>query len=50
MGYFPQSNSHYIENTGDEDLVLLEVLQAEAFTGEFFLLSSPTLYGSVMCR
>ena len=38
MGYFPQSNSHYIENTGDEDLVLLEVLQAEAFTGEFFIL------------
>lgn len=35
VGYFPQSNSHYIENTGDEELVLLEVLQAEAFTGEF---------------
>lgn len=38
VGYFPQSNSHYIENTGDEDLVLLEVLQAEAFTGELFIL------------
>ena len=38
MGYFPQSNSHYIENTRDEDLVLLEVLQTEAFAGEFFIL------------
>ncbi|CAI7635635.1 unnamed protein product [Penicillium manginii] len=32
VGYFPQSNSHYIENTGDEDLVFLEVLQASEFT------------------
>ena len=33
VGYFPQSNSHYIENTGDEDLVFLEVLQTDEFTG-----------------
>lgn len=33
VGYFPQSNSHYIENTGQEDLVFLEVLQASEFTG-----------------
>jgi oxalate decarboxylase family bicupin protein len=32
VGYFPKSNSHYIENTGDEDLVFLEVLQAPEFT------------------
>ncbi|GCB27764.1 oxalate decarboxylase OxdC [Aspergillus awamori] len=32
VGYFPQSNSHYIENTGDEDLVFLEVLQTDEFT------------------
>ncbi|KAJ5781234.1 hypothetical protein N7457_006394, partial [Penicillium paradoxum] len=32
VGYFPQSDSHYIENTGDEDLVFLEVLQASEFT------------------
>ncbi|KAJ5765904.1 hypothetical protein N7520_005463 [Penicillium odoratum] len=32
VGYFPQSNSHYIENTGDEDLMFLEVLQAPQFT------------------
>ncbi|CAI7661610.1 unnamed protein product [Penicillium bialowiezense] len=32
VGYFPKSNSHYIENTGDEDLVFVEVLQASMFT------------------
>ncbi|KAJ5937500.1 hypothetical protein N7454_003842 [Penicillium verhagenii] len=32
VGYFPQSNSHYIENTGDEVLMFLEVLQAPQFT------------------
>lgn len=32
VGYFPQSNSHYIENTGGEELVFLEVLQAGGFT------------------
>ncbi|CEJ57677.1 Putative Thermophilic glucose-6-phosphate isomerase [Penicillium brasilianum] len=32
VGYFPKSNSHYIENTGDEELVFLEVLQAPQFT------------------
>lgn len=32
VGYFPQSNSHYVENTGDDDLVFLEVLQTDAFT------------------
>ncbi|OJJ97618.1 hypothetical protein ASPACDRAFT_62606 [Aspergillus aculeatus ATCC 16872] len=32
VGYFPQSNSHYIENTGDEDLVFVEVLQADQFS------------------
>ena len=33
VAYFPQSNSHYIENTGDGDLIFLEVLQAPQFTG-----------------
>ncbi|KAK4864588.1 hypothetical protein LT330_009583 [Penicillium expansum] len=32
VGYFPKSNSHYIENTGDEDLVFVEVLQAPEFS------------------
>ncbi|KAL4914679.1 RmlC-like cupin domain-containing protein [Aspergillus aurantiobrunneus] len=32
VGYFPMSHSHYIENTGDEDLVFLEVLQADHFS------------------
>ncbi|KAJ5218044.1 uncharacterized protein N7498_000143 [Penicillium cinerascens] len=32
IAYFPQSSSHYVENTGDEDLVFVEVLQAPQFT------------------
>lgn len=32
VGYIPQGSSHYIENTGTEDLVYLEVLQASKFT------------------
>lgn len=35
VGYFPQSHSHYIENTGDEDLVFVEVLRAPRFTGMY---------------
>jgi oxalate decarboxylase/phosphoglucose isomerase-like protein (cupin superfamily) len=36
VGYFPQSNSHYVENTGDVDLMFMEVLHAPQFTGEWF--------------
>ncbi|KAJ0413425.1 oxalate decarboxylase [Aspergillus carlsbadensis] len=32
VAYFPQSHSHYIKNTGDEELVFLEVLQADHFS------------------
>lgn len=32
VGYIPASNSHYIENTGTEDVVFLEVLNADKFT------------------
>ena len=32
VGYIPIADAHYIENTGDEDLVVLEVLQAPQFT------------------
>ena len=32
VGYIPQGSSHYIENTGTEDLIYLEVLQAPKFT------------------
>ncbi|KAB5545483.1 RmlC-like cupin domain-containing protein [Coniochaeta sp. 2T2.1] len=32
VGYIPQAASHYIENTGTEDLVYLEVLQSHRFT------------------
>lgn len=32
VGYIPASNSHYIENTGTEDVVFLEVLQQPVFS------------------
>ncbi|KAK0728869.1 RmlC-like cupin domain-containing protein [Lasiosphaeria miniovina] len=32
VGYVPAGSSHYIENTGDEDLIVLEVLQAPKFS------------------
>ncbi|KAH8704851.1 RmlC-like cupin domain-containing protein [Talaromyces proteolyticus] len=32
VSYVPATYSHYIENTGDEDIVFLEVLQAPEFT------------------
>ena len=32
VGYIPACNSHYIENTGTEDVIFLEVLQAPKFT------------------
>ncbi|KAF7558162.1 hypothetical protein G7Z17_g58 [Cylindrodendrum hubeiense] len=32
VGYIPVGNSHYVENTGTEDLIFLEVLQATKFS------------------
>lgn len=32
VGYIPASNSYFIENTGDEDLIVLEVLKQGKFT------------------
>jgi oxalate decarboxylase family bicupin protein len=32
VGYIPVANSHYIENTGTEDVIVLEVLQEAKFT------------------
>ncbi|KAK3686201.1 RmlC-like cupin domain-containing protein [Podospora appendiculata] len=32
VGYIPTAFSHYVENTGDEDLIFLEVLQAPKFS------------------
>lgn len=32
VGYIPMTSSHYIENTGSEDVVLLEMLKAPQFT------------------
>lgn len=32
VGYIPKAGAYYVENTGTEDLVFLEVLQAPKFT------------------
>ena len=32
VGYIPVTQSHYIENVGDDDVIFLEVLQAPKFT------------------
>lgn len=32
VGYIPKSDAHYVENTGTEDLIFLEVLQATKFS------------------
>ena len=42
VGYVPFPDSHYIENTGDVDVVYLEVLQASKFTGECICGISPS--------
>ncbi|KAI1305668.1 Bicupin, oxalate decarboxylase/oxidase [Xylaria venustula] len=31
VGYIPQAQGHYVENTGTEDVIFLEVLQAKKF-------------------
>ena len=36
VGYVPYPDSHYIENTGDGDVVYLEVLQSPHFSGKCF--------------
>jgi oxalate decarboxylase/phosphoglucose isomerase-like protein (cupin superfamily) len=33
-GYIPKSMTHYVENTGDDDVVFIEVLQADHFSGK----------------
>lgn len=47
VSYIEHAMSHYIENTGDEDVVLLEVLQAERFTdislGQWMALTAPQI-------
>lgn len=45
VAYFPQSESHYVENVGDDDVVFLEVLQADRFAdialGQWLALTPP---------
>ena len=46
VGYVPFADTHYVENTGDVDVVYLEVLQAPKFTGLLFFCSvSPQDHG-----
>jgi oxalate decarboxylase family bicupin protein len=35
VGYVPVAEGHYIENVGEDDVVMLEVLKAPKFTGKF---------------
>ncbi|KAL4736642.1 RmlC-like cupin domain-containing protein [Aspergillus similis] len=48
VGYFPMSHSHYIENTGEEDLVLLEVLQADHFSGQWLGSTDKQIVGDTL--
>lgn len=47
VAYFPKMNSHYVENVGDEDMVFLEVLQANRFAdislGQWLALTPPAV-------
>jgi oxalate decarboxylase/phosphoglucose isomerase-like protein (cupin superfamily) len=33
-GYIPKAMTHYVENTGDTDVIFIEVLQADHFSGK----------------
>lgn len=37
-GYIPKGMTHYVENTGNDDVIFIEVLQADHFSGKFYLL------------
>lgn len=37
VGYIPKAMTHYVENVWEEDVVFLEVLQADHFSGMVFL-------------
>jgi oxalate decarboxylase family bicupin protein len=34
-GYIPKAMTHYVENVGKNDVIFIEVLQADHFSGEF---------------
>jgi oxalate decarboxylase/phosphoglucose isomerase-like protein (cupin superfamily) len=43
-GYIPKAMTHYVENTGSDDVIFIEVLQADHFSGtESFSLVFPFL-------
>lgn len=34
-GYIPKAMTHYVENVGKDDVIFIEVLQADHFSGTF---------------
>ena len=46
VGYIPQADSHYVENTGSEDVIMLEMLKAPEFNGEFDLRCTHRVHGA----
>jgi oxalate decarboxylase/phosphoglucose isomerase-like protein (cupin superfamily) len=34
-GYIPKAMTHYVENVGKDDVIFIEVLQADHFSGEY---------------
>jgi oxalate decarboxylase/phosphoglucose isomerase-like protein (cupin superfamily) len=34
-GYIPKAMTHYVENVGKDDVIFIEVLQADHFSGMF---------------
>ena len=37
VGYIPVASAHYIENTGDDDVIVLEMLKTPYFTGKLLV-------------
>ncbi|PQE21671.1 oxalate decarboxylase protein [Rutstroemia sp. NJR-2017a WRK4] len=35
-GYIPKAMTHYVENVGKDDLIFIEVLQADHFSGKYY--------------
>lgn len=48
VGYIPSDATHYIENTGNEPVVVLEVLQADHFSGKLPLFFFVALQGYIL--
>jgi oxalate decarboxylase family bicupin protein len=49
-GYIPKAMTHYVENIGDDDVVFIEVLQADHFSGKIMFLPRLSRNHTDMCR